>query len=157
MQISTVLFFFLLQTPAQTTPAPVPATSKVLVGLTNGEQLLVEDPEFSGFIQGRNGEAMLLYRRAKFHGEMPANVISRIDFVKYRPGKPFVLIVSLKNGQRIEVESEYRSYVTLSGKTDAGTVLIKHPDPISGPLKLSTHPQNRNDDLTIQYLEFPAS
>jgi len=47
--------------------------------------------------------------------------------------------------------------VTVRGKTNFGIVTIKHPDPLSAPLRLSTRSANRKNDLTIQYLEFPTS
>ena len=136
------------------TAAPV---GRVVVGLTNGQQVVVENPEFSGFIQGRNTDAVLMYRHEKFHGQMPASSISRIEFGEYRRGQPFALTVTLKNGQKLEVQSESRDFVTLTGKTDAGTVMIRHPDPISVFRGLKKLPPDRAKDLTIQYLEFPAS
>jgi len=138
---------FWLQTPG----------AAVVVGLDDGQKLVVENPEFSGFIEGRSREAVLAYRKEKFHGEIPLNTIQRIYFGKYKKGKPFPLTVTLKNGQKLEVQSERRDFVAVKGKTDFGIVTIKHPDPLSSPLKLSTKKPNRKDDLTIQYLEFPAS
>jgi len=135
---------------------PVPA-EKVVVGLTDGERIVVENPEFSGFIQGRSPAAVLTYRREKLHGQMPANAISRIEFGKYQKGKPIAITVTLRSGETLQVQSERHDFLTLRGKTDRGTVLIKHPDPVSVPLKLTTKKPNRKKDLTIQYLEFPAS
>jgi len=43
------------------------------------------------------------------------------------------------------------------GKTDFGIVTIKHPDPLSVPLRITTRSPNRKNNLTIQYLEFPTS
>ena len=129
----------------------------VVVGLDDGQKLVVENPEFSGFIEGRNRDAVLVYRQQKFHGQIPLNTVSRIDFGKYEKGKPFPLTVTLRNGQKLEVQPERTDFVLVKGKTDFGNVTIKHPDPLSAPLKLSTKKPNRKNDLTIQYLEFPAS
>ena len=103
---------FWLQTPG----------AAVVVGLDDGQTLVVENPEFSGFIEGRSREAVLVYRKEKFHGEIPVNTISRIDFSKYKKGKPFPLMVTLKNGQKLEVQSERRDFVVVKGKTDTGFV-----------------------------------
>src|SRR5262245_6432040 len=83
--------------------APVPG---VIVGLNDGQQLMIQNPQFSGFIQSRDSGVVLMYRQAKFHGELPLTAVSRIDFVEYRRGGPFVLAVTLKDGRKIEVESE---------------------------------------------------
>jgi hypothetical protein len=144
-------------------PVPLPTATaitpgqKVLVGLDDGKQLTVADPEFTGFIDGRSGEAVLMYRQENFHGEMPLKAISRIEFRPYRKGKPFSMTVTLRNGQTLEVDSERRDFVTLRGKTEFGTVTIKNPDPASVPGQLSTKKPNRKKDLTIQFLEFPTS
>jgi hypothetical protein len=136
--------------------APGPG-EKVVVGLEDGQELLLQDPEFSGFIEGRNGDAVLMYRQADFHGEMPLKTIARIEFRPYKRGKPFSMTVTLRNGQTLQVESERRDYVSLRGKTEFGTITIKHPDPISVPVKLTTRKADRKKDLTIQYLEIPTS
>ena len=47
--IVNLLFVALMKTPAP----PV----RVTVGLTDGQRIVIKNPEFSGFIQGRNGEA----------------------------------------------------------------------------------------------------
>ena len=134
------------------TPAP-----PVVVGLDDGQQLLIQNPQFSGFIQNRDGDAVLLYRQAKFHGELSLKSVSRIDFGEYKKGKPFALTVTLKNRLKIEVESERNDFVTVRGTTDLGSITVQHPDPLSSPLKISTRKPDRKKDLTIQYLEFPAS
>jgi hypothetical protein len=149
MSIVNLILIFLLQAP--------PLGQKVVVGLLDGRQIVMDNPEFTGFIEGRNGDAILMYRQQKFHGEMPMKTISRIDFGEYEKGKPFSLTVTLRNGQKIQVESERRAFVTLKGNTDLGTVTIKHPDPTLPPVKLTTKKSNRKNDLTIQYLEIPAS
>jgi len=149
MSIVNLILILLLQAP--------PLGQKVVVGLLDGRQIVMDNPEFTGFIEGRNGDATLLYRQQKFHGEMPMKTISRIDFGEYEKGKPFSLTVTLRNGQKIQVESERRAFVTLKGNTDLGTVTIKHPDPTLPPVKLTTKKSNRKKDLTIQYLEIPAS
>lgn len=146
--ILSFLLMFLLQTPASQT---------VVVGLGDGQQLVVENPEFAGFIEGRSGDAVLMYRQQTFHGEMPMRAIARIEFGAYKKGQPFPMTVTLKNGQKLEVVSERRDFVTLKGRTEFGTVTIKHPDPVSAPVKLGTKKPNRKDDLTIQYLEFPGA
>ena len=133
------------------------STQSVVVGLDDGQKLLVSDPEYSGFIEGRDGDAVLKYRQEHFHGEMPLRTVSRIEFGAYQKGKPFLLTVTLKNGQKLEVQSERQDFVTVRGKTDFGSVTINHPDPVSSPVKLTTRRPDRKGDLTIQYLEFPAS
>jgi len=67
------------------------------------------------------------------------------------------MAVTLRTGQTLQVESEGRNFLSLRGKTDLGTVTIKHPDPISAPTRLTTHQADREKDLTIHYLEIPAS
>jgi hypothetical protein len=136
--------------------APAPG-QKVLVGLVDGQELLLQDPEFSGFIEGRNGDAVLMYHQADFHGEMPLRTIARVEFLPYKRGKPFSMTVTLRNGQTLQVESERRDYVSLRGKTDFGTITIKQPDPISVPVRLTARKADRKKDLTIQYLEIPTS
>ena len=128
----------------------------VVVGLSDGQQLAIENPQFSGFIESRENQAVLLYRQAKFHGELSLDSVRRIDF-GYKEGKPFPLTVTLKNGEKLEVQSEKRDFVVLKGMTDGGPVVLKHPDPISTPIHISTRKPNRKDDLTIVYLEFPAN
>jgi hypothetical protein len=66
-------------------------------------------------------------------------------------------MITLRNGQCLQVESERRDFVSVRGKTDFGTITIKHPDPISGPVRLSTRKADRKKDLTIRYLEIPNS
>jgi hypothetical protein len=151
--IINLLLALMLQTPA---PAPAPGQI-VLVGLEGGQELAVQDPEFTGFIEGRSGDAVLMYHQGSFHGEMPLKTIARIEFRTYRRGQPFALTVTLRNGQTLQVESERRDFVSLRGKTDFGSILIKQPDPISGPTKLTTKRPDRRKDLTIQYLEIPTS
>lgn len=131
------------------------APQTVVVGLDGGMKVTVESPDFSGFIEGKGADAVLLYHEKTFHGEMPLKTISRIDFGTYRKGKPFRLKVTLRNGDERDLESERRDFVTIRGKTDFGVVTIKHPDPVSPPLKLTTGKPNRKKSLTIQYLEFP--
>jgi len=149
MRIPTLFLALLLQ-------APAPA-AKVIVGLVDGQQVVVENPEFFGFIQGRNSDAVLVYRQDQVHGQMPTNIISKIEFGEYKKGRPAALTLTLRNGQKLDVESERRDFVTLRGKTDLGIVTIKHPDPVSSPLKLTTKKPNRRKDVTIRYLEFPGS
>lgn len=146
-----LLLVLVLQT--QTT-APV---QKVVVGLEDGHEITLQDAVFTGFIEGHGGEALLTYREGSIHGEVPVKNVSRIEFRPYKKGKPFSLTVTLRNGQVLEVEAEHRDYVSLRGATDAGVVTIKQPDPISGPVEVTTKKPNRKKDLTIQYLEFPTS
>jgi hypothetical protein len=136
-----------IQSPAQT----------VIVGLADGQQLVLQNPQFTGFIQNREGDAALMYRQTNFHGELSLKSISRIDFGEYRKGKPFPLTVTLKGGQKIQVDSERRDFLLIKGDTDLGRITVKHPDPLSVPVKLSTSRLNRKDSLTIVYLEFPGS
>ena len=149
MLLVNFLLTLLLQTPA---PA-----NKVVVGFLDGEQVVVENPEFSGFIHGPIRDAVMTYRANNLHGQMPTNAIARIEFAKYQKGRPFTLTVTLRTGEKLEVLSERGNFLTLRGNTNYGTVIIKHPDPVSAPLKLTTKKPNRKNDLTIQYLEFPAS
>src|SRR5262245_1486229 len=63
----------------------------LVAGLTNGNQVTLQDPQFTGFIETRNdGQAFLLYRTDKLHGELPTASIARIDF-GYSRGLPFLL------------------------------------------------------------------
>jgi hypothetical protein len=149
MWTASLLLAFFFQAPLK---GPV-----VVVGLTDGQKVVVQNPQFSGFLETRDAETVLIYRHNHVHGRMPAGVISRIDFGVYKKGRPFLITVSLRNGQRLEVESERHLFVRVQGQTELGPVSIKHPDPIPGPLRLSTNPPDRYNDLTIQYLEFPAS
>jgi hypothetical protein len=98
-----------------------------------------------------------MYHQGDFHGEMPLKTIARIEFGVYKRGRPFSMTVTLRSGQTLQVESERRDFVSLRGKTDFGTILIKQPDPISPPTELTTKKPNRKKDLTIQYLEIPTS
>ena len=148
MLLLNVLFILLLQT--------VQNTGRIVtVGLGDGQQLVIENPEFSGFIDGRAGDAVLMYRQQNFHGELPLRTISRIEFGEYKKGGPYPMTVTLKNGQKLEVQSERRDFMTVKGKTDFGTVTVKHPDPSSAPIKITTKSPNRKKDLTILYLEIP--
>jgi hypothetical protein len=146
----------LLAMTVQGVQTPAPRVLRVVVGLADGQQLIVEDPQFSGIIQGRATDALLTYRQDKFHGKMPVTSASRVEFGEYKKGQPFSLTITLRNGQKLQVESERYDYLTIIGKTDVGTVTIKHPDPVAVPLRLSKKSANRKADLTIQYLEFPA-
>jgi hypothetical protein len=133
------------------------AAVRVVVGLTNGQQVVIVNPQFSGFIHGRNADVVLRYRQEMLQGQMPSSTISRIDFGQYKRGEPFPMTVTLRNGQKLEVVSERQDFVTITGLTDVGVVTIKHPNPNSTPLRLSKNKADRKNDLTIQYLEFPAS
>jgi hypothetical protein len=148
MWFVNLLIALLLQTPL--------TAGRVVAGLIEGRQVVVDDPEYSGFIEGRGAGAVLMYRRHRVQGQMPVSAISRIDFLAYRKGMPFALAVTLKNGQKVEVQADGPNFVTVKGKSDIGTVLIRHPDPISPPLRLTTTKPDRAKDLTIRYLEFPA-
>jgi hypothetical protein len=146
----TLLFNLILFLGLQ---VPAPA-SRVIVGLVDGQQLLVEDPHFSGFIETRGTEAGLKYRQDRFHGDLDLKSISRVDFDEYQRGKPFHLTVTLRSGQKIQVQSEGPKFLLVKGRTDVGTVTIKHPDPISSVVKITSMAPNRKRDLTISYLEF---
>jgi hypothetical protein len=147
-----LILFLGLQAQAPV-PEPAPAP-QVIVGFVDGQQLLVEDPQFSGFIETRGADAGLKYRHNTFRGDLDLKSISRIDFGEYRRGAPFRLGVTLKNGQRVQVQSDGPKFLIVKGRTDVGTVIIKHPDPISSPVRLTTNHPNRRRDLTITYLEF---
>jgi len=150
--ISTFLLLLFLQAPA-----PATVGQAVVVGLNDGTTVNVGTPEFNGFIDGRGRDAVLTYYNGKTHGEMPVRTISRIEFGPYKRGRPFLLKVTLRNGDQVNVEAEQRDFVTIKGKTDSGNVTIKHPDPIAVPLRITTRKPNRKKSLTIQYLEFPPS
>src|SRR5262245_30667296 len=155
-----LIFFFGMQAPAPPpvpAPGPAPAVApvpRVVVGLVDGQQLLVQEPQFAGFIETRADTAQLKYRQDTFHGEFDVRFVSRVDFTEYQPGQPFQLAVTLKNGQKVQVLSEGPKFLTVTGKTDVGTVTIKHPDPIFSPVKITTKSPNRRRDLRITYLEF---
>lgn len=150
MLLLNALLLLWLQTPG--------AVTNVVVGLVDGQKLVVQNPQFSGFIESRErNEAFLLYRQENFRGEVSLSAISRIEFGEYKKGKPFAMTLTMKNGQKLTVQSDRRDFVTVKGTTDIGTVTVKHPDPISSEVKLSTSKPDREDDLTIQYLEFPTS
>jgi hypothetical protein len=141
-----LILFFGLQAP--------PAPSRVIVGLVDGQELLIQDPHFFGFIETRGADAGLKYRQDKFHGDLDLASVSRIDFDEYQRGKPFHLTVTLRNGQKIQVQSEGPKFLLVKGRTDFGTVTIKHPDPVSSVVKITTRAPNRKRDLTITYLDF---
>lgn len=128
------------------------AGEKVVVGLDGGQTVTVQDPQFSGFIDGHNGEAILMYRQGHIHGQMPLKTVARIEFEPYQKGKPFALAVTLRTGEILHLESERRDYVTVRGTTNLGFVTIHHPDPVSPPVQLDKK-IDRKKALTIQYLE----
>src|SRR5262245_56026657 len=82
MSIALSLFLVLLFQ----TPQP---TQTVLVGLADGQRIVMQDPDFTGFIQGHAADAVLIYQHPGFHGEMPLSKISRIEFGLYKKGEPF--------------------------------------------------------------------
>src|SRR5215470_16738116 len=133
--LTTLFLLVFLQTPA--------ATQTVTVGLENGNTVTIENPQFTGFIESSFGAAVLMYRQQNLHGQLQLSNISRIDFGRYKRGEPFALEVTLRSGQKVEVVTEHRNFLMVRGKTDIGTVIIKYPDPISAPLKLSTRRADR--------------
>lgn len=133
------------------------AAPKVIVGLVDEQQVVVENPQFSGFIEMRDNDAVLMYRQENFHGELSVKSIARVDFGEYQKGRPFQLTITLRNGQKIEAQSERRDFLMVQGRTDVGTVTIKHPDPLSSTVRITTKKPDRKNDLTIAYLEFPAT
>jgi hypothetical protein len=142
-----LILFLGLQAPA--------APSRVIVGLVDGQQLLVQDPHFFGFIETRGTDDVgLKYRQDKFHGDLDLAFVARIDFDEYQRGKPFHLTVTLRNGQKIQVQSEGPRFLLVKGRTDVGTVTIKHPDPVSSLVRVTTRAPNRKRDLTITFLDF---
>lgn len=147
---SVSLWFLVLSLLVQEPAPPL----RVVVGLTDDQQLLLSDVRFNGFIETRDGGgAVLLYRQKAFHGEMNVNAIDRID-VDYKRGQPFPLVITMRNGQKLEVQADRRQFLTVSGKTENGTVTIKHPEPITTPPDARTRKPNRARDLTIRYIEF---
>jgi hypothetical protein len=122
---------------------------------TAGWPTTLDNPQFTGFIESRDGsEPVLLYRQKKFKGELRVSLVQRIDFI-YTRDKTYEFNVTLKNGQKLTVEAEGRDFLIVKGETDSGSVSIRHPDPISSVVRISTKKPNREKDLTIQYLEFP--
>src|SRR5689334_19093596 len=105
MTVLSLLLAMLLQAPA---PAP-----KIVVGLISGQQVVINDPEFTGFIQGRSMDAVLVYRQQQIHGEMPTRAIARIDFGAYRKGQPATLFLTLRDGRKLEVQTERKHFVML--------------------------------------------
>ena len=154
-----LLFWFQVPVPAVPleSPAAVPAgrPAVVVVGLVDDQKLVVENPKFTGFLETRDNDAILKYRENEFHGELSVRSISRIDFREYDKNRPFLLTVTLTNGQKLEVQSEGKEFLMVQGQTDFGNVTIKHPDPLVSGVRLRTKKPDRKRDLTIQYLEFP--
>jgi hypothetical protein len=144
--ILSIVLFFWLQAPAP----------RVIVGLVDGQQLIVDNPQFSGFIQTVGADAALKYRQENFHGALDIKSISRIDFDEYKRDQGFPLTITLRNGEKIQVQSEGPNHLIVKGGTDVGTVTINHPDPVSSPVQLRTSSPNRKDDLKITFLEFPT-
>jgi hypothetical protein len=62
--------------------------------------------------------------------------------------------VTLKNGQKLEVRSERQNFLRIRGMSEFGPVVVEHPDPAVIPLRLSTRRPDREDDLTIRFIEF---
>jgi hypothetical protein len=123
--------------------------------LLDGQQIAIDDPQFTGFIESRDGgEPVLMYREKQFRGEIKLSAIQRIDLT-YTKDRTYQLNVTLRNGQKLTVEADRRDFVIVKGSTDSGSVLLKHPDPISPVVRISTKRPDRHNDLTIQYLEFP--
>ena len=146
----TLNFFLVLLLQA---PAP-PRT--VIVGFTDGARVVIANPEFTGFIRGSGKDTVLFYRQRHIHGQMPADLLAKIEFGIYKRGQPFAMTLTLRSGQTLQVESEYSDFISLRGDTVVGPVAIKHPDPISPPLHISRQSPDRKKNLTIQYLEFPG-
>jgi hypothetical protein len=130
-------------------------TGRVIVGLLDQQQIAVDNPRFSGFIETRGDDTVLMYRQGRVHGELFLKSIARVDFAEYRRAGPLEMTVTLKTGQKLQVQSDRIDGLTVRGTTDSGTVTIKHPDPLSTPLELTTRKPSRERDLTISYLEFP--
>ena len=149
MLVLSLILAVILQAPANTTP-----NNPVVVGLKDGQKLALDSAQFTGFIESRDTGDVLLYRQKNFHGELKLDAIERIDF-NYKKGQPYTLGVTLKNGQKLRVQSDKRDFVMLKGATESGFIMIKNPDPISSTVRLSTGAANRKHDQTIQYLEFP--
>ena len=154
MTALSLILSLLFQATAAAPPAVTTPHFAVVVGLRDGQKVAIDDPQFTGFIETRDNGGVLLYRQKDFHGELKLTSIQRIDF-NYKKGKPYRLALVLKNGQKLDVESDKRDFIMLKGATDTGTVTIKNPDPIAGTVRLSTSGENRKHDQTIQYLEFP--
>ena len=138
-----------IQAPAK----PVEKTP-VVVGMKDRQKMLLDNAQFTGFIESRDTGDVLLYRQRDFHGELKLSEIDRID-LNYRRGRPYDLDITLKDGHKLKVQSDKRDFLMIRGATDTGSVTIKNPDPIAPPVRLSTSAPNRKHDLTIQYLEFP--
>ncbi len=145
--LSLILMLFL--TPAQT-PA---AASVVGVGLTNAQEVVVQNPQFSGFIESRPDGSVLMFRQEKIRGEILLSTIQRID-LSYTKDGVFPLTVTLKNGEKLEVEANRRDFLTIRGRTELGSITINHPDPITAAVGFLNRNRDRTKDLTIRYLEF---
>ena len=153
----TAIEFLLALILQAVTPPPLPVIQTpplVVVGLVDGQQLAIMNPRFTGFVRSEEKQTLLLYRQKHFHGTMNVLAIQRID-LGYDQRHPFPLKVTLKNGEILNAQSDQQIFLTVNGSTDTGTLTVKHPDPISTVLRLSTSWPNRKNDLTIQYLEFP--
>jgi hypothetical protein len=151
MLLSLILLF--LQAPAPTSAPATQVAPAVVIGLIDEQQLVVENPEFLGFIESRPEGSVLMFRQEKFRGEILLSAVQRID-IGYRKGEPFPLTVTLKNGQKLEVQANRRDFVTIKGRTEFGTITINHPEPVSTTVKITTRRPDRQNDLTIRYLEF---
>lgn len=114
---------------------------------------LWSNPQFSGFIESRPDGSVLMFRQEKLRGEIQLSTIQRID-IGYTKGGGFPLTVTLKNGQKLEVEANRREFLTIKGKTEFGTITINHPDPITRSVSVIDRKPDRTKDLTIRYLEF---
>src|SRR5688572_28203616 len=104
-----LMMMLFLQDPVPALDPPVPAAA-VVVGLTDDQQIVVENPQFSGFMESRQEGSVLMFRQDKFRGEILLSAIQRIDF-GYQPDIPFLLTVTLKNGQKLEVEANRREFL----------------------------------------------
>jgi len=120
-------------------PAPV---EQVVVGMLDGSQVTIRQSEFTGFIQGHFPDAVLIYRLQSVPWTDAPENISKLEFGPYEKGRPFAITVTLKNGEKLQVESERHDYITLAGKTNLGLVRIKAPGPFprNAPAQ---HPKNR--------------
>ncbi len=127
----------------------------VIVGLTDGQRVTVQDAQFSGFIESGEQGTVLFYRARNYQGEIPLTEISRVE-IGYKRGEPFPLSITLRDGRKLDVWSERRHFLIIKGTTSLGAVTIRHPDPVSSPPDARTRKPDRKDDLTIRFLEFPA-
>jgi hypothetical protein len=111
----SLILSFLFQSPlAPVVVQPTVQHLSVVVGLKDGQKVAVDDAQFTGFIETRDNGGVLLYRQKDFHGELNLSAIQRITFT-YQKGRPYLLVLTLRNGHLLTVESDKRDFIMLKG------------------------------------------